>query len=37
MSNIPTIEELLRDAERAGASDVRIPGGSRPTMRVHGL
>ena len=36
MSNIPTIEELLRDAKRAGASDVHITVGIPPKMRVNG-
>ena len=36
MSNIPTIEELLREAKRAGASDVHITVGIPPKMRVNG-
>lgn len=36
MSNIPTIEELLRVAKQAGASDLHITVGIPPKMRVNG-
>ena len=36
MSNIPTIEEIMKTANDAGASDVHITVGVPPKMRVNG-
>lgn len=36
MSNIPTIEEMLKVAKNAGASDLHITVGVPPKMRVNG-
>ncbi len=36
MSNLPTIEEIMKTANDAGASDVHITVGVPPKMRVNG-
>lgn len=35
-SEIPDVVDLLRDAVQAGASDIHLCGGLRPSMRVRG-
>ncbi len=36
MSEMPTIHEIMRTANHAGASDVHITVGIPPKMRVNG-